>query len=77
VKKLTEIQTPDELLNLHLSDLVRHTHIIVGRGVRCMCGVYDGTAFTCSEILKLHSCEFQAAMIIAATKDEPLTPRLQ
>ena len=47
----------------HLMDVVDKVHIIVGDGGRCMCGVYDGMAWTCPQILGQLEPQIQSALI--------------
>lgn len=63
--RLNAVETADELDAARFTDMVPHVHIIIGGGGRCMCGIYSGKAFSCSEILGQKSQEFQSAIIAA------------
>lgn len=62
-QQLWEIESLDELDDVRLCELVRHVHIVVGDGGRCLCGTYGGKAMSCSDILKMKSPDFLSAMI--------------
>lgn len=51
--------------NLRLSTVIHLVHILTGPGGQCMCGIYDGEAWTCGDILKLKSEDIQKEFIIA------------
>ena len=50
---LDSISTLDELKGLRYKQIFGSLHIIVGGNGRCMCGVYDGKAIGCSEIIRM------------------------
>lgn len=63
--RLNAVETIEDLDAARFTDMVPHVHIIIGRGGRCMCGIYSGKAFSCSDILSQKSQEFQSAIIAA------------
>lgn len=74
MKTLDEITNAQEIESLTLSDLVKSVHIIVGYNGRCMCGIYDGKAFGCSDILASKSEDIQKALIMANCGGERICP---
>lgn len=63
--RLQQATTQADLNESRLCEIVEYIHIIVGDGGICMCGIYDGKAMTCVDILKQKSPEVQTAMIEA------------
>lgn len=48
-----DVKTIAELHDLRFDDILPFSHIIIGANGKCMCGIYDGQPWTCSEIIKL------------------------
>ena len=63
--RLRGATTMADLNDARLCEIVEYIHIIVNDGGICMCGIYDGKAMTCVDILKAKSPELQTAMIEA------------
>lgn len=62
---MNEPNTQAEIEALALSDIAPQLHIIVGGGGRCLCGMYDGQAMSCQDILFRKSPEIQHALMMA------------
>ena len=50
-EKLKNIQTRQQIEALHLTDVLPSSHIIIGPGGKCLCGMYDGQPLFCQQIL--------------------------
>lgn len=70
VAKLAEITTFKQVDALRLPDLIKHLHIIIGPNGMCLCGVYDGQALTCAEIVSMKSFEIRSASLISSFPDQ-------
>ena len=57
--------TAQELDALVDSDVIAHTHVIVGANGKCLCGIYDGRPFTCADILQQRFTQIRDAVISA------------
>lgn len=61
----------------HLFEIAGRVHIIVGPNGKCMCGIYNGIAMTCLQILASVSPEMNSAMIAQDLKDQLSQPTPQ
>jgi len=46
-------ETINDLHQLTIEEIVARSHVIIGPNGQCLCGVYEGVAFHCSQILKM------------------------
>lgn len=69
---LENLQVMPDALPEHLSEIVNKLHAIVGDGGRCMCGIYDGKAMGCIDIIGLVSENVRDARYVASLGLTPM-----